>query len=147
MIIKLLFVRECTILNLFPKRKLKCFCYWNSWVAGTMLRFFFSYSSFQRVEGDFDIKLPEIKGCLLIEFFNLSIAVKCLIFCYEIHRSKISHRKFNETMVPGNVQWMAMFKINHCVACSGFSLLSIHEDEQSLSLVHSSCSSVRFLAL
>ncbi|KAF3812708.1 hypothetical protein GH733_019071 [Mirounga leonina] len=70
------------------------------------------------------------------EFFNLSIEVKCLIFCYEIHRAKISHRKFNETMAPGTVQWMAMFKIKLCVACpSGFSLLSIREDEQSLSLL------------
>ncbi|TKC38269.1 hypothetical protein EI555_002958, partial [Monodon monoceros] len=122
-----------TELSLPKKKTTTLFCYWNSFVAGTA------------VEGSFDIKLPEIKGCLDILSSTrrkssstcLLVAVKCLIFCYEIHRTKPSHRQFNETVAPGTVQCMTMFKEKLCVGySSGFSLLSIHEDGQCLSLVN-----------
>ncbi|XP_045416146.1 serine/threonine-protein kinase MRCK beta isoform X3 [Lemur catta] len=102
------------------------------------------WSSFDGAEGNFDIKLPETKGCQLIATATLKkssatclfVAVKRLILCYEIQRTKPFHRKFNEIVAPGNVQWMAVFKDKLCVGYpSGFSLLSIQGDGQSLNLV------------
>ncbi|XP_053457214.1 serine/threonine-protein kinase MRCK beta isoform X2 [Nycticebus coucang] len=113
------------------------------------------WSSFDGAEGNFDIKLPETKGCQLIATATLKkssstclfVAVKRLILCYEIQRTKPFHRKFNEIVAPGNVQWMAVFKDKLCVGYpSGFSLLSIQGDGQSLNLVNPNDPSLTFLS-
>lgn len=81
--------------------------------------------------------------------FSLTL-VACLYsempdLCYEIHRTKPSHRQFNETVAPGSMWCMTMFKEKLCVGYpSGFSLLTIHADEQSLSLVNSRRPSISY---
>ncbi|XP_014447700.1 serine/threonine-protein kinase MRCK beta isoform X2 [Tupaia chinensis] len=62
------------------------------------------WASFDGAEGNFDIKLPETKGCQLLTTATLKkssstclfVAVKRLVLCYEILRTKPFHRKFNE---------------------------------------------------
>ncbi|XP_062947921.1 LOW QUALITY PROTEIN: serine/threonine-protein kinase MRCK beta [Cynocephalus volans] len=115
----------------------------------------YPWSSFDGAEGNFDIKLPETKGCHLIATATLKknsstclfVAVKRLILCYEIQRTKPFHRKFSEIVAPGSVQWMAVFKDKLCVGYpSGFSLLSIQGDGQSLNLVNPNDPSLTFLS-
>ncbi|OCT64939.1 hypothetical protein XELAEV_18041177mg [Xenopus laevis] len=115
----------------------------------------FPWSSLDGSEGSFDIKLPESKGCQFITTGSLKksaspclfVAVKRQIFCYEIHRTKPYHKKFNEIVAPGNVQWMASFKDKLCVGYqSGFSLLNVHGEGQPINLVNPSDSSLAFLS-
>ncbi|XP_058511445.1 serine/threonine-protein kinase MRCK beta isoform X1 [Ochotona princeps] len=115
----------------------------------------YPWASLDGAEGNFDIKLPETKGCQLLATATpgkdsatcLFVAVKRLVLCYEIQRTKPFHRKFNELAAPGHVQWMAMFKDRLCVGYpSGFSLLSIQGDGQSVNLVNSSDPSLAFLS-
>ncbi|XP_076979758.1 serine/threonine-protein kinase MRCK beta isoform X2 [Tamandua tetradactyla] len=115
----------------------------------------YPWSSLDGAEGNFDIKLPETKGCQLITTATLKksssthlfVAVKRLILCYEIHRTKPFHRKLTEMVAPGVVQWMTVFKDKLCVGCpSGFSLLSIQGDGQSLNLVNPNDPSLTFLS-
>ncbi|CAO2587457.1 Serine/threonine-protein kinase MRCK beta [Lemmus lemmus] len=116
----------------------------------------YPWSSFDGAEAsNFDIKLPETKGCQLITTGTLRkssstclfVAVKRLILCYEIQRTKPFHRKFNEMVAPGHVQWMAVFKDRLCVGYpSGFSLLSIQGDGQPLDLVNPTDPSLAFLS-
>ncbi|KAG8449271.1 hypothetical protein GDO86_016080 [Hymenochirus boettgeri] len=115
----------------------------------------FPWSALDGSESSFDIKLPESKGCQFITTGSpkksaspcLFVAVKRQIFCYEIHRTKPFHKKFNEIMAPGNVQWMAVFKDKLCVGYqSGFSLLNIHGEGQTINLVNPSDSSLSFLS-
>ncbi|MEE6493733.1 hypothetical protein FKM82_016931 [Ascaphus truei] len=114
----------------------------------------FPWSSLDGSEGSFDIKLPESKGCQFITTGTLKklsssclfVAVKRQILCYEIYRTKPFHKKFNEITAPGNVQWMAVFKDRLCVGYqSGFCLLNIHGEGQSINLVNPSDSSLAFL--
>uniref|UniRef100_A0A8C0D2Z5 non-specific serine/threonine protein kinase n=1 Tax=Balaenoptera musculus TaxID=9771 RepID=A0A8C0D2Z5_BALMU len=80
------------------------------------------WSSFDGVESSVDIKLPETKGCQLMATGTLKkssptclfVAVKRLVLCYEIQRTKPFHRKFSELVAPGNVQWMAVVKDKLC---------------------------------
>ncbi|MEJ1275938.1 hypothetical protein NN561_006837 [Cricetulus griseus] len=114
------------------------------------------WSSFDGAEAsNFDVKLPETKGCQLIATGTvkkssctcLFVAVKRLILCYEIQRTKPFHRKFSEMVAPGHVQWMAVFKDRLCVGYpSGFSLLSIQGDGQPLDLVNPTDPSLAFLS-
>ncbi|CAH2328550.1 serine threonine- kinase MRCK beta isoform X1 [Pelobates cultripes] len=106
-------------------------------------------------EGTFDIKLPESKGCQFITTGTIKksptsclfVAVKRQILCYEIHRTKPFHKKFNEILAPGNVQWLSVFKDRLCVGYqSGFSLLNIHGDGQGIHLVNSNDPSLSFLS-
>ncbi|KAE8586774.1 hypothetical protein XENTR_v10021759 [Xenopus tropicalis] len=115
----------------------------------------FPWSSLDGSEGSFDIKLPESKGCQFITTGSLKksvspclfVAVKRQIFCYEIHRTKPFHKKFNEIVAPGNVQWMAVFKDKLCVGYqSGFSLLTIHGEGQPINLVNPNDPSLAFLS-
>ncbi|XP_036607906.1 serine/threonine-protein kinase MRCK beta [Trichosurus vulpecula] len=115
----------------------------------------YPWSCFDGSEGNFDIKLPETKGCQLIVVATLKkssstclfVAVKRLILCYEIHRTKPFHKKFSEIVAPGNVQWMTVFKDRLCVGYpSGFSLLNIQGDGQSLNLVNPNDPSLTFLS-
>ena len=46
---------------------------------------------------------------------GLFVAVKRLVLCYEIQRTKPLHRKLSELVAPGNVQWMAAVKDRLCV--------------------------------
>ncbi|KAG8508113.1 LOW QUALITY PROTEIN: Serine/threonine-protein kinase MRCK beta, partial [Galemys pyrenaicus] len=98
---------------------------------------FYPRSSFESVKGSFDNKLPEIiKGYLLIAMSTLR------------KRNKPFYGKFNETVAIRTIQWMAMFKEKHSAgSTSGFSLLSIHENEQPQNLVNSWGPSVMFLSL
>lgn len=116
----------------------------------------YPWTSFDGAEAsNFDIKLPETKGCQLIATGTLRkssstclfVAVKRLVLCYEIQRTKPFHRKFNEIVAPGHVQWMAVFKDRLCVGYpSGFSLLSIQGDGQPLDLVNPADPSLAFLS-
>ncbi|XP_063804556.1 serine/threonine-protein kinase MRCK beta isoform X2 [Pseudophryne corroboree] len=115
----------------------------------------FPWSSLDGSEGSFDIKLPESKGCQFITTGTLKksassclfVAVKRQILCYEIQRTKPFHKKCNEILAPGNVQWMAMFKDKLCVGYqSGFSLLNIHGDGQAINLVNPNDPSLAFLS-
>ncbi|XP_069921525.1 serine/threonine-protein kinase MRCK beta isoform X1 [Oryctolagus cuniculus] len=115
----------------------------------------YPWSSLDGAEGSFDIKLPETKGCQLIATATLKgssatclfVAVKRLVLCYEIQRTKPFHRKFSELAAPGHVQWMAVFKDRLCVGYpSGFSLLSIQGDGQALNLVNPNDPSLTFLS-
>ncbi|KAB0391070.1 hypothetical protein E2I00_006867, partial [Balaenoptera physalus] len=113
------------------------------------------WSSFDGVESSVDIKLPETKGCQLMATGTLKkssptclfVAVKRLVLCYEIQRTKPFHRKFSELVAPGNVQWMAVVKDRLCVGYpSGFSLLSTQGDGQALNLVNPNDPSLTFLS-
>ncbi|XP_040188904.1 serine/threonine-protein kinase MRCK beta isoform X2 [Rana temporaria] len=115
----------------------------------------FPWSSLDGSEGSFDIKLPESKGCQLIITGTLKkspssclfVAVKRQILCYEIQRTKPFHKKFNEILAPGNVQWMAVVKDKLCVGYqSGFCLLNIHGDGQPINLVNPNDPSLAFLS-
>lgn len=113
------------------------------------------WSAFDGAESNVDIKLPETKGCQLIATATLKknsatclfVAVKRLVLCYEVQRTKPFHRKFNEIVAPGTVQWMAAVKDKLCVGYpSGFSLLSTQGDGQALTLVNPSEPSLAFLS-
>ncbi|XP_077319839.1 serine/threonine-protein kinase MRCK beta isoform X2 [Lithobates pipiens] len=115
----------------------------------------FPWASLDGSEGSFDMKLPESKGCQLIITGTLKkspssclfVAVKRQILCYEIQRTKPFHKKFNEILAPGNVQWMAVFKDKLCVGYqSGFCLLNIHGDGQPINLVNPNDPSLAFLS-
>ncbi|KAM6462727.1 serine/threonine-protein kinase MRCK beta isoform 2-T2 [Liasis olivaceus] len=115
----------------------------------------YPWSSLDGSESSFDVKLPETKGCQFIttgmlkksSLASLFVAVKRQILCYEIHRTKPFHKKFSEIQAPGHIQWMAMFKDRLCVGYpSGFSLLNIQGDGQSINLINSNDSSLAFLS-
>ncbi|KAL7992690.1 hypothetical protein Chor_016946 [Crotalus horridus] len=115
----------------------------------------YPWSSLDGSESSFDVKLPETKGCQFIttgmlkksSLPSLFVAVKRQILCYEIHRTKPFHKKFSEIQAPGHVQWMAVFKDRLCVGYpSGFSLLNIQGDGQSISLINSTDPSLAFLS-
>ncbi|TKC44413.1 hypothetical protein EI555_012972, partial [Monodon monoceros] len=113
------------------------------------------WSSFDGVESSVDVKLPETKGCQLMATGTLRkggptclfVAVKRLVLCYEIQRTKPFHRKLSELVAPGNAQWMAVVKDRLCVGYpSGFSLLSTQGDGQALNLVNPNDPSLTFLS-
>ncbi|XP_006209146.3 serine/threonine-protein kinase MRCK beta isoform X1 [Vicugna pacos] len=113
------------------------------------------WSAFDGVESNIDIKLPETKGCQLIATGTLKkgsptclfVAVKRLVLCYEVQRTKPFHRKLSEAVAPGTVQWMAVLKDKLCVGYpSGFSLLSAQGDGQALNLVNPNDPSLTFLS-
>ncbi|XP_024059286.1 serine/threonine-protein kinase MRCK beta isoform X2 [Terrapene carolina triunguis] len=115
----------------------------------------YPWASLDGSESNFDVKLPETKGCQLIitgtlkksSLTCLFVAVKRQVLCYEIHRTKPFHKKFTEIQAPGNVQWMAVFKDKLCVGYqSGFSLLNIQGDGQSINLVNPNDPSLMFLS-
>ncbi|XP_011806820.1 PREDICTED: serine/threonine-protein kinase MRCK beta [Colobus angolensis palliatus] len=115
----------------------------------------YPWSSLDGAEGSFDIKLPETKGCQLMATATLKrnsgtclfVAVKRLILCYEIQRTKPFHRKFNELVAPGSVQCLAVLRDRLCVGYpSGFCLLSIQGDGQPLNLVNPNDPSLAFLS-
>uniref|UniRef100_A0A2K6PXW7 Serine/threonine-protein kinase MRCK beta n=2 Tax=Rhinopithecus roxellana TaxID=61622 RepID=A0A2K6PXW7_RHIRO len=115
----------------------------------------YPWSSLDGAEGSFDIKLPETKGCQLMATATLKrnsgtclfVAVKRLILCYEIQRTKPFHRKFNELVAPGSVQCLAVLRDRLCVGFpSGFCLLSIQGDGQPLNLVNPNDPSLAFLS-
>ncbi|XP_006839603.1 PREDICTED: serine/threonine-protein kinase MRCK beta [Chrysochloris asiatica] len=115
----------------------------------------YPWSALEGAEGSFDIKLPETKGCQLIATATLKknpatclfVAVKRLVFCYELHRTKPFHRKLGELAAPGPVQWMAMLGDRLCVGYpSGFALLSMQGDGHTLSLINPADPSLAFLS-
>uniref|UniRef100_A0A8C8SBG1 Serine/threonine-protein kinase MRCK beta n=1 Tax=Pelusios castaneus TaxID=367368 RepID=A0A8C8SBG1_9SAUR len=115
----------------------------------------YPWTSLDGSESNFDVKLPETKGCQFITTGTLKkssltclfVAVKRQVLCYEIHRTKPFHKKFTEVQSPGNVQWMAVFKDKLCVGYqSGFSLLHIQGDGQSINLVNPNDPSLMFLS-
>ncbi|XP_053783557.1 serine/threonine-protein kinase MRCK beta isoform X1 [Desmodus rotundus] len=113
------------------------------------------WSAFDGTESNVDIKLPETKGCQLVVTGTLRksaatylfVAVKRLVLCYEVQRTKPFHRKVAELVAPGTVQWMAALKDRLCVGYpSGFALLSTQGDGQALTLVNPSDPSLAFLS-
>ncbi|CAI5764603.1 serine/threonine-protein kinase MRCK beta isoform X1 [Podarcis lilfordi] len=115
----------------------------------------YPWSSLDGSEGSLDVKLPETKGCQFIttgtlkksSSTSLFVAVKRQVLCYEIHRTKPFHKKFSEIQAPGSIQWMTVFKDRLCVGYpSGFSLLNIQGDGQSINLVNSNDPSLAFLS-
>nr|XP_034961362.1 serine/threonine-protein kinase MRCK beta isoform X3 [Zootoca vivipara] len=112
-------------------------------------------SSLDGSEGTLDVKLPETKGCQFIttgtlkksSSTSLFVAVKRQVLCYEIHRTKPFHKKFSEIQAPGSIQWMTVLKDRLCVGYpSGFSLLNIQGDGQSINLVNPNDPSLAFLS-
>ncbi|XP_032995135.1 serine/threonine-protein kinase MRCK beta isoform X6 [Lacerta agilis] len=115
----------------------------------------YPWTSLDGSEGSLDVKLPETKGCQFIttgtlkksSSTSLFVAVKRQVLCYEIHRTKPFHKKFSEIQAPGSIQWMTVFKDRLCVGYpSGFSLLNIQGDGQSINLVNSNDPSLAFLS-
>ncbi|XP_006276316.1 serine/threonine-protein kinase MRCK beta isoform X2 [Alligator mississippiensis] len=115
----------------------------------------YPWASLDGSEGNFDIKLPETKGCQFITTGTLKksssvclfVAVKRQVLCYETHRTKPFHKKFSEIQASGTVQWMSVFKDKLCVGYqSGFSLLNIQGDGQSINLVNPNDPSLMFLS-
>ncbi|XP_054423721.1 serine/threonine-protein kinase MRCK beta [Pteronotus mesoamericanus] len=113
------------------------------------------WSAFDGAESNVDIKLPETKGCQLLVTATLKkstatclfVAVKRLVLCYEVQRTKPFHRKVAELVAPGTVQWMAALKDRLCVGYpSGFALLSTQGDGQALTLVNPNDPSLAFLS-
>uniref|UniRef100_A0A7M4G137 Serine/threonine-protein kinase MRCK beta n=1 Tax=Crocodylus porosus TaxID=8502 RepID=A0A7M4G137_CROPO len=115
----------------------------------------YPWASLDGSEGNLDIKLPETKGCQFITTGTLKksssvclfVAVKRQVLCYETHRTKPFHKKFSEIQASGTVQWMSVFKDKLCVGYqSGFSLLNIQGDGQSINLVNPNDPSLTFLS-
>lgn len=113
------------------------------------------WSAFDGTESNVDVKLPETKGCHLLATATLKksaatcllVAVKRLVLCYEVQRTRPFHRKVTELMAPGSVQCMAVLKDKLCVGYpSGFSLLSLQGDGQALPLVNPHDPSLAFLS-
>lgn len=113
------------------------------------------WSAFDGAEGSVDVKLPETKGCQLMAVGTMKrgsatclfVAVKRLVLCYEVQRTRPFHRKFSEVVAPGTVQWMALVKDKLCVGYpSGFSLLSTQGDGPALTLVNPGDPSLAFLS-
>uniref|UniRef100_A0A6I8NHF9 Serine/threonine-protein kinase MRCK beta n=1 Tax=Ornithorhynchus anatinus TaxID=9258 RepID=A0A6I8NHF9_ORNAN len=104
----------------------------------------YPWSSFDGSEGNFDIKLPETKGCQFIITATpkksastcLFVAVKRLVLCYEIHRTKPFHKKFTEILTPGNVQWMAVFKDKLCQSFDALCAVELSNEEYLLCFSH-----------
>ncbi|KAI1895402.1 hypothetical protein AGOR_G00105920 [Albula goreensis] len=106
-------------------------------------------------EGNFDIKLPDTKGCQALTLGNLRpggppcllAAVKRQVLCYEITRTKPHHKKVWEVQAPGVVQWLGIVRERLCVGYpSGFALLSLLGDSSPVSLVSPSDPSLSFLS-
>lgn len=113
------------------------------------------WSAFDGTESNVDVKLPETKGCQLLATATLKksaatcllVAVKRLVLCYEVQRTRPFHRKVTELAAPGSVQCMAVLKDKLCVGYpSGFSLLSLQGDGQALPLVNPHDPSLAFLS-
>lgn len=113
------------------------------------------WSAFDGTESNVGVKLPETKGCQLAVTATLRagaatclfVAVKRLVLCYEVQRTRPLHRKVAELAAPGPVQWMAALKDRLCVGYpSGFALLSTQGDGQALTLVNPSDPSLAFLS-
>lgn len=113
------------------------------------------WSAFDGAEGSADVKLPETKGCQLMAVGTtgrgsatcLFVAVKRLVLCYEVQRTRPFHRKLSEVVAPGTVQWMAPVKDKLCVGYpSGFSLLSTQGDGPAVTLVNPGDPSLAFLS-
>ncbi|ELK31580.1 Serine/threonine-protein kinase MRCK beta, partial [Myotis davidii] len=113
------------------------------------------WSAFDGTESNVDVKLPETKGCQLLATATLKksaatcllVAVKRLVLCYEVQRTRPFHRKVTELTAPGSVQCMAVLKDKLCVGYpSGFSLLSLQGDGQALPLVNPHDPSLAFLS-
>lgn len=113
------------------------------------------WSAFDGTESNVDVKLPETRGCQLLATATLKksvatyllVAVKRLVLCYEVQRTRPFHRKVTVLAAPGSVQCMAVLKDKLCVGYpSGFSLLSLQGDGQALPLVNPQDPSLAFLS-
>lgn len=113
------------------------------------------WASLEGIESSPDVKLPETKGCQLITTGTLRkgsatclfVAVKRLVLCYELQRTKPFHRRLGETVAPGPVQWMAVLRDRLCLGFpSGFCLWSPQGDGQTVSLVSPADPSLTFLS-
>ncbi|OWJ99097.1 hypothetical protein Celaphus_00010033 [Cervus elaphus hippelaphus] len=83
-----------------------------------------------------ELTLPQKGIVTLFCYWNSCVAgtMLCCIHTLPLRQTK-PHRQFNETVAPGSTRRMTMFKEKLCVVYpSGFSLLTIPEDEQYLSL-------------
>uniref|UniRef100_A0A8C5FL01 non-specific serine/threonine protein kinase n=1 Tax=Gadus morhua TaxID=8049 RepID=A0A8C5FL01_GADMO len=107
------------------------------------------------VEGSFDIKLTETKGCQALCTGVLRpggpacllAAVKRQVMCYEITRVKPHFRKLWEVQAPGLAQWLGMVRERLCMGYpSGFALLALQGESSPVSLVSPSDPSLAFLA-
>ncbi|XP_020937281.1 serine/threonine-protein kinase MRCK beta isoform X3 [Sus scrofa] len=102
------------------------------------------WSSFDGAEGTVDIKLPETKGCQLIATGApkkssptcLFVAVKRLVLCYEMQRTKPFHRKLSELAAPGPVQWMAVLKDKLCQSFDALCAVELQSEEYLLCFSH-----------
>uniref|UniRef100_A0A452SMT1 Serine/threonine-protein kinase MRCK beta n=1 Tax=Ursus americanus TaxID=9643 RepID=A0A452SMT1_URSAM len=102
------------------------------------------WSAFDGAESNVDIKLPETKGCQLIATATLKkssstclfAAVKRLVLCYEVQRTRPFHRKVNEIVAPGAVQWMAALKDKLCQSFDALCAVELKSEEYLLCFSH-----------
>uniref|UniRef100_W5MUI1 non-specific serine/threonine protein kinase n=1 Tax=Lepisosteus oculatus TaxID=7918 RepID=W5MUI1_LEPOC len=113
------------------------------------------WAALDGAETNFDIKLPETKGCQALTTGILRqggppcllVAVKRQVLCYEIYRTKPYHKRVWEVQAPGVVQWLGQLWERLCVGYpSGFSLLSVQGEAPPVGLVSPSDPSLSFLS-
>ncbi|KAJ8270484.1 hypothetical protein GJAV_G00115340 [Gymnothorax javanicus] len=90
-------------------------------------------------------KLSETKGCHALAsgpichgaITCLCVAMKRLVICYELTKSKTRHRKLREIQVPGTIQWMALLNERLCVGYqAGFVRYNLQSEAAPVSLLH-----------
>ncbi|XP_057208297.1 serine/threonine-protein kinase MRCK beta isoform X3 [Triplophysa rosa] len=115
----------------------------------------YPWAALEGVEGAFDAKLTETKGCQSLTIGTLHpggpacllAGVKRQVLCYEITRAKPHHRKLWEVQAPGIAQWLRIVRDRLCVGYpSGFALLAMQGESSPVSLVSPADPSLAFLA-
>ncbi|KAA0708759.1 Serine/threonine-protein kinase MRCK beta [Triplophysa tibetana] len=115
----------------------------------------YPWAALEGVEGAFDAKLTDTKGCQSLTIGTLHpggpacllAGVKRQVFCYEITRAKPHYRKLWEVQAPGVAQWLRIVRDRLCVGYpSGFALLAMQGESSPVSLVSPADPSLAFLA-
>lgn len=115
----------------------------------------YPWAALEGVEGTFDAKLTDTKGCQSLTIGTLHpggpacllAGVKRQVQCYEITRAKPHFRKLWEVQTPGVAQWLRIVRDRLCVGYpSGFALLAMQGESSPVSLVSPADPSLAFLA-
>ncbi|XP_056619958.1 serine/threonine-protein kinase MRCK beta isoform X2 [Triplophysa dalaica] len=115
----------------------------------------YPWAALEGVEGTFDAKLTDTKGCQSLTIGTLHpggpacllAGVKRQVQCYEITRAKPHFRKLWEVQAPGVAQWLRIVRDRLCVGYpSGFALLAMQGESSPVSLVSPADPSLAFLA-
>ncbi|XP_048830024.1 serine/threonine-protein kinase MRCK beta isoform X3 [Brienomyrus brachyistius] len=115
----------------------------------------YSWGVLEGAECNFDMKLPETRGCQALTTGTLRpggpacllAAVKRQVLCYEVPRAKQQCRRLWEVQAPGPVQWLGILRERLCVGYpSGFALLGLQGESSPVSLVGPTDPSLSFLS-